>query len=69
VAQMGHKTRTGETPMADYNAWMARVEAQLDKLVGCGSLDLPDWGYRDAYENGMTPSEAARDAVEEAGGF
>jgi hypothetical protein len=55
--------------MADYNAWMARVEAQLDKLVGCGSLDLPDWGYRDAYENGMTPSEAARDAVEEAGGF
>lgn len=49
--------------------WMDLVEMYLDRLVGCGSLDLPDWGYWDAYEADMRPLDAAREAVKEAGRF
>jgi hypothetical protein len=29
--------------------------------------DLPDWGYRDAYDDEVTPSEAAQEILEENG--
>ena len=54
---------------ATFDHWMAEVDAHLDAAADCGHLDLPDWGYWDAYDAGMTPLKAARKALEAAGGF
>lgn len=47
--------------------WMEDVNEQL--LVRCGltSDDLPDWGYRDAYDAGIAPAVAARRALKACG--
>ncbi len=50
----------------DFDAWMAAVDDHLDRLVGATSADLPDCLYRDWYAAGMTPAEAAREAVKNA---
>jgi hypothetical protein len=52
---------------ATYMQWKARVDALLESQIGLSSDDLPDQNYREWFESGMTPSEAARkvmDAIE-----
>ena len=49
-----------------FDNWMKR----LDKIIarnwaGLTSDDLIDWSYMDAYEDGLTPSEAYATMVEE----
>jgi hypothetical protein len=53
---------------ASFGAWMARVDEALVRKVGVSSADLPDLAYRDLYDQGVTPEEAADAAIENAAG-
>lgn len=46
-----------------FEEWMARVNQLIDNYCGMVSEDLPDWCYRDAYDDGRTPGAAAREAI------
>ena len=50
-----------------FEAWMQRVDAILESRVGLSHLDLADICYRDMYDDGDTPSLAARAALENEG--
>ena len=50
-----------------FDRWMAKVNQALEDMVGLDSRDLPDWCYRDAFDTGMAPDEAADDVLCEAG--
>jgi hypothetical protein len=47
---------------------MARVDEALVRKVGVSSSDLPDFTYRDLFDTGCTPEEAADAAIENAMG-
>lgn len=48
--------------------WMAMVEAVIFRRCGLASADLDDYCYLDAFEDGATPAQAARAAIQNAGG-
>jgi hypothetical protein len=49
-----------------FEDWMARVDEALVGKVGVSSGDLPDFTYRDLFDQGVTPEEAADAAIENA---
>ncbi len=49
----------------DFDTWMKKVDAALVKKCGVGYEDLPDRCWDDMYEDGYTPAEAAKEAIEE----
>jgi hypothetical protein len=49
-----------------FDVWMSEVDAALVRKIGVSSSDLPDFCYRDAYDEGFTPEEAADEAIEAA---
>ena len=50
-----------------FRLWMSKVNAIIaSRLCGLTSDDLPDWNYRDAYDEGTTPSRAAAQAMRAA---
>ena len=51
-----------------FNAWLAKVSEQIDKLCSLSIDDLDDYCYREAYEDGQTPSMVARHAIKNSGG-
>ena len=46
-----------------FEEWFAAAEQILQAQVGVGLMDLVDCPYRDWYAGGMTPEEAAREAL------
>lgn len=52
--------------MMNFHQWMAIVENIVWKTVDCSVRDLPDCLFRDWYEDGLTPDEAAERAIKEA---
>lgn len=50
-----------------FEQWMQRVNQILGSTIGLDADDLPDWHYYDAWEDGVPPKEAAREALEYAG--
>jgi len=53
-----------------FEQWKAIVNAIVESLAGgLSSDDLPDYDYRTAYENGVSPSTAARKAIRAAREF
>jgi len=50
-----------------YEDWMRRVDKCVEAIAGVSVYDLPDYCFRDAYEDGRRPSSVARDALKEAG--
>jgi len=50
--------------MNEFEKWMAKVDEILVRKCGLDSRDLEDWMYADAFEDGQTPAQAARDAYE-----
>lgn len=46
-----------------FEAWMARVDAHVQRLAGVGYRDLADWQWYDAWSAGESPSTAARLAL------
>jgi hypothetical protein len=53
--------------MKTFAEWMRAVDAALAGLCGLTSACLADQCWRDWYDAGVTPEEAARDALEEEG--
>lgn len=51
----------------NFEAWMSRVDSVLERRIGLSSQDLSDCCYRDWYDCGMTPSEAATEVLQENG--
>ena len=47
--------------------WMQKVNALVWARVGCSAHDLPDCSFRAWYDDGMSASEAATCALENAG--
>jgi len=52
-----------------FDQWKKQVDLYLQELCGMEADDLPDWGYRDAWEDDCTPKMAARRAISAARNF
>ena len=50
------------TARQTFDDWLAACNTWLEKTVGVGSLEITDWHWRDAFEDGTSPEEAAREA-------
>jgi Family of unknown function (DUF5419) len=51
-----------------FEVWMTVVNERIASvLLGLDSDDIPDWGYWDAWNDGVNPNEAACEALKEAG--
>jgi hypothetical protein len=46
-----------------FAVWLMIVDRDLQKQVQVGHRDLSDWGWRDAYDNGTSPKDAAQQAL------
>ena len=55
------------TFFAAFDAWMAKVDAYLVEKCDLESADLIDIAYMDLFEDGYTPSQAARKALRNEG--
>lgn len=44
--------------------WLAIVDGRMARSVGVTHRDIADWTWRDAYDSGMSPSEAAVEALQ-----
>jgi hypothetical protein len=53
--------------MDSFDSWFAKVDANVSATVGLSVSDLPDCPFRDWFEDGISPSEAAEMTLEEAG--
>ena len=53
------------THVRSFEDWMERVNAALEGVCGLSSEDLADCCYRDWYDDGTTPGDAAIMALEE----
>ncbi len=51
-----------------YEDYMKKVDKYLLRKVGLTHMDLPDYHYRDSYDEGATVEEVAEDAIEYAMG-
>ncbi len=50
-----------------FEAWMRAVDKEIDGLCGMSSADLPDVCYQDWYDDEVTPKQAAKRAMKNAG--
>lgn len=50
-----------------FQKWMSEVDDVVNGFCGLSYNDLPDWRWRDAFNDGMTPEEAVMDCLEEEG--
>ena len=46
-----------------FKEWLKQVDAQMMDIAGCTSRDISDWWYYDAYDEGMHPRDAAKEAL------
>jgi len=49
-----------------FEQWFRKVNIAVEKLCGMSVEDLPDCPYMDWFEDGMTPTSAARKAIRNA---
>jgi hypothetical protein len=49
-----------------FKVWMEQVDAYTVKLCGLSIYNLPDWHYRDAYDDRTPPARAALSAIRAA---
>ena len=47
-----------------FGLWLALVDQRMLRLIGLGYRDISDWRWADAYEDGYSPRDAAREALE-----
>lgn len=50
-----------------FEAWMKKVDARINSLVGLDHDDLADWRWYDAWEDGYTPEDAVEEFFEDEG--
>jgi hypothetical protein len=56
-----------DTSETAFKKWMAEVDVAVATRAFVSAYDLPDQPYRDWFEEGLSPDEAAALALEEAG--
>lgn len=56
-------------PDTAFNLWMAKVNSALYIRCGMGADDLPDYTYRDAFDNGDKPDAVANRVIKQAKGY
>lgn len=44
--------------MESFEAWRKRLDKMVSDHFGAGLDDFPDWGSRDAFDDGLTVEEA-----------
>ena len=49
-----------------FDNWKAAVNRHILNTCGLDADDLPDWGYWSAWNDGVSPRIAAREALEAA---
>lgn len=64
---MIHRHNKSDTSEAAFKKWMNAVDVAVGGRAFVSAYDLPDQPYRDWFEDGMSPDEAAVAALEEAG--
>lgn len=50
-------------PKLSFQEWMRKVNICVAQRIGLSAEDLPDQPYRDWYDSGMTPQDAAEDVL------
>lgn len=51
-----------------FERWMNNVDAVITSVTGAlASLDLSDFAYRDAFDEGQRPVDVAREVLEQNG--
>jgi hypothetical protein len=50
---------------ASFDAWMRKVDRTMEQKIGLDSDDLADAPWMDFFVNGLTPTEAIKDALVE----
>jgi hypothetical protein len=53
----------------NFNNWMHSVDVALEGLCGMSYMDLPDKCYRDWFEDGIEPEEAAQMVLDDELGW
>ena len=53
--------------LSNFQQWKRQVDRCIEARIGLSSDDLPDVAYRDMFDYGDSPDEAAVAALEEAG--
>ena len=43
--------------------WLGDVDRILESKIGLGSEDLPDWNWREAYDEESEPEDAVEDYI------
>jgi hypothetical protein len=56
-----------DTSETAFKKWMVEVDIAVATCAFVSAYDLPDQPYRDWFEDGMTPDEAAVAALKDAG--
>lgn len=51
----------------EFTEWMVEVNREVTIQTGLSAYDLADRPYRDMYDDGFTPREAAHEALEYEG--
>ncbi|NED69869.1 hypothetical protein G3I15_54020 [Streptomyces sp. SID10244] len=46
-----------------FAVWMLLVDRKVRNYTGHAVTDLPDWGWRDAYDDDLSPHDAFADAL------
>jgi len=49
-----------------FEVWMKEVDARIERIFFVTSADLPDCCYRDWFDDGVTPLQAAVLAIKNA---
>lgn len=50
-----------------FDQWMKVVDSLICDQLGVGAGELPDYLWRDAYDDGIAPEDAAEDYID--GGY
>lgn len=47
----------------EFAVWLLGVDRKIRRYTGVEHRDLPDWGWRAAYDDDLSPADAAADAI------
>lgn len=56
-----------DSRISGFHQYMVAVDREIQARTGLGFLDIEDWTYRDAYDDGVDPEDAAIQALENSG--
>jgi hypothetical protein len=68
VLRLGVAERKNEMTKFKYTFkdWMKKVDATVERVMGCSVYDLPDYPFMDAYEDGCSYGNVASKVMKAA---